>query len=275
MPFTVGADGARIHYEVAGRADGEPLLLIQGLGADLKGWAAQRYALGRQFRLVLVDNRGAGGSDKPEGPYDLEVMAADAVAVLDAEGIDAAHVMGASMGGVIAQILAVRHPDRVRSLVLSCTACHHHDWRVELLEGWADLAEEKGMRALTAEAIRWLVGPRHHVRFRVPFGLLGPLVLNLPAHAFAAQARAITSMSDDVREELRFIRVPTLVIVGTQDILTPLPDSEELAELIPGAQLSVISGAAHGLMIEAANAFNERVLAFLDQVAQIEDIEAA
>jgi 3-oxoadipate enol-lactonase len=274
MPFTLGRDGARVHYEVAGRTDGEPLLLIQGLGVDMKGWAAQRYALGRRYRLLLVDNRGAGGSDKPTGTYDLEVMANDAVAVLDAEGIERAHVLGASMGGVIAQIIGVRHPDRVRSLVLACTACHHHRWRVELLEGWADLAEEKGMRALTGEAIRWLVGPRHNVRFRVPFGLLGPIVLNIPAHAFAAQARAIVAMSDDVRDELVRIEVPTLVIVGTQDILTPLPDSEELAELIPGAELSIISGAAHGVMLEAANAFNERVLAFLDRVAVVKDAAA-
>ena len=274
MPFTEGVDGARIHYEVAGRPDGEPLLLIQGVGADLKGWAAQRYALGRRHRLLLVDNRGAGGSDRPEGAYDLEVMASDAVAALDAEGIDSAHVMGASMGGVLAQIIVVRHPHRVRSLVLACTACHHHEWRVELLEGWAELAETRGMRALTGEAIRWLVGPRHHVRFRLPFGLLGPLVLNLPAHAFAAQARAITAMSDEVRDELRHVAVPTLVIVGSQDILTPLADSDELAELIPGAELSVIPGAAHGLMIEAANAFNERVLDFLVRVTDA-TVEAA
>jgi 3-oxoadipate enol-lactonase len=271
MPFTEGTDGARIHYEIAGRRDGEPLLLVQGLGADLKGWAAQRYALGRRFRLLLVDNRGAGGSDKPEGPYDLEVMAADAVAVLDAEGLDSAHVVGASMGGVIAQLVAVNHPTRVRSLVLSCTACHHHDWRVELLESWAELAESRGMRALTGEAIRWLIGPRHHMRFRVPFGLLGPLVLNIPAHAFAAQARAIVAMRDDVREELRGVDVPTFVIVGSQDILTPMADSEELAELIRGAELSVVPGAAHGVMIEAANAFNDRVLDFLDRVSEAVD----
>ena len=274
MPFTTGGDGARIAYEVGGRTDGEPLLLIQGLGADSKGWAAQRYALGRRHRLLVVDNRGAGGSDKPEGPYDLEVMAQDALAVLDAEGIESAHVVGASMGGVIAQIIAVRSPERVRSLVLSCTACHHHAWRVELLESWAELAETRGMRALAGEAIRWLVGPRHHVRFRVPFGLLGPLVLDIPAHAFAAQARAIIAMSDDVREELRFVAVPTLVIVGTQDILTPVADSEELAELIPGAELSVVPGAAHGLMIEAANAFNDRVLEFLDRATRWQPVTA-
>lgn len=275
MPFTLAGDGTRIHYEVSGRADGEPLLLIQGLGADMKGWAAQRYALGRRYRLVLVDNRGAGKTDKPVGPYDLEVMANDAVAVLDAEGIEVAHVIGASMGGVLAQIIAVRHPQRVRSLVLACTACRHHTWREELLEGWAELAETRGMRAFTGEAVRWLVGPRHHARFRLSFGLLGPLVLNIPAHAFAAQARAILRTSDELRDELRNVRVRTLVIVGTQDILTPVCDSEELVELIPGAELSVVTGAAHGLMIEAANAFNDRVLAFLGTVVEIPDLEAA
>lgn len=271
MPFTHALDGTQIRYELSGRDDGEPLLLIQGLGVDMKGWAAQRYALGRRFRLYLVDNRGAGRSDKPDGPYDLEVMAGDALAVLDAEGVASAHLVGASMGGVMAQIIAVRHPDRVRSLVLACTACQHHQWRVELLRGWADLAESNGMRALTNEAISWLVGPRHNVRFRVPFGLLSPLVLNIPAHAFAAQARAIVAMSDDVRDELRKIDVPTLVIVGTQDILTPLADSEELADVIPDAELTIVPGAAHGLMIEAANAFNDRVVAFLERVTQVAD----
>jgi 3-oxoadipate enol-lactonase len=271
MPFTDGRNGARIHYEVAGPRDGEPVLLIQGLGADLRGWAAQRYALSRRHRVLLVDNRGAGRSDKPDGIYDLEDMAADAVAVLDAEGIDAAHVMGASMGGVIAQIIAVLHPERVRSLVLACTACHHRPWRVELLESWAVIAEEQGMRSLTREALRWLVGPRHHARFRLPFSFVGPLVLNIPGHAFAAQARAIIAMSDSVREELRRVDVPVLVIVGSQDILTPVSDSEELAELLPGAELSVIPGAAHGVMIEAAGAYNDRVLAFLERVRPVAD----
>lgn len=275
MPFTLTSDGTRIHYEVAGRPDGEPLLLIQGLGVDMKGWAAQRYALGRRYRLVLVDNRGAGQSDKPRGAYDLEAMAADAIAVLDAEHIERAHIMGASMGGVLAQIIAVRRPERVRSLVLACTACRHHEWRVELLDGWADLAESRGMRALTGEAVRWLVGPRHHARFRLSFGLLGPLVLNIPAHAFAAQARAILRTSDELRDQLRYVTAPTFVIVGSQDILTPVCDAEELADLIPGADLSVIHGSAHGLMIEAANAFNDRVLAFLDTVTEQSETEAA
>ena len=268
MPFTTAADGTRVHYEVAGRRDGEPLLMIQGLGVDHRGWAAQRYVLGRRYRLVLVDNRGAGASDKPEErSYDLEVMAGDALAALDAEGIASAHVMGASMGGVISQIIAVRHPHRVRSLVLACTACHHHDWRVELLHGWADIAEARGTRALATTALRWLVGPRLHVRFRLPFGVLAPVVLNIPGHAFAAQARAIVAMSDDVRTELAAVSVPTLVIVGSQDVLTPVADSEEIAELVPGAELVVLTGAPHGLMFEAAAPFNAAVLDFLERAA--------
>jgi 3-oxoadipate enol-lactonase len=265
MPFTCSDHGTRIHYEVAGRDDGEPLLLIQSLGADRRGWALQRFALGRHYRLYLVDNRGAGGSDKPRGPYDLEEMAEEALAVLDAEGIRSAHVLGASMGGVLAQILAVRHPDRVRSLVLACTASRHHDWRRELLEGWAEVAERRGMRTLADRAVRWLVAPRSHRRFHLPFRVLSPFVLNVPAHAFAAQARAILAFPDDIRELLREVRVPTMVIVGSQDILTPLADSEELCELIPHAELHVVGGAAHGLMFEHAGTFNERVLGFLDR----------
>src|SRR5436190_12874226 len=123
MAFTWGADGTRIHYDDFGRRDGEPLLMIQGLGADRRGWLMQRRALGARYRCVALDNRGVGRSDKPPGPYDLSVMAADAVAVLDDAGIERAHVIGASMGGVITQIIGVMHADRVRSLTLACTAC--------------------------------------------------------------------------------------------------------------------------------------------------------
>ena len=138
MKTVVADDGVRISYDVWGRRDGEPVLLIQGLGTDSRGWALQRMALGRRYRCFAPDNRGTGLSDKPPGPYSLDQMARDAIAVLDAEGVDRAHVVGASMGGVIAQIIGVLHPERTRSLVLACTACHHHPWRVELLNEWAE-----------------------------------------------------------------------------------------------------------------------------------------
>jgi 3-oxoadipate enol-lactonase len=267
--FTRSADGTRLHFDVVGLPGREPVLMIQGLGADKTGWLLQRLAFAPHFRTVAFDNRGAGRSDKPFGPYDLASMADDAVAVLDAAGVERAHVVGASMGGAIAQLVAVRHPERVRSLVLACTACRHHPWRRELLAEWAAIANERGMAELSRRALRWLVGPRSLRRFWPALGALGPLALRVPPHAFAAQVRALLDTDDSLRFELPTIAVPTLVVVGNQDILTPRGDSEELAELIPGAELAVIAGAAHGLMVEHATTFNSLVLDFLRRASAV------
>ena len=165
MAFTRAADGTGLHFDALGLPGREPVLMIQGLGADKTGWVLQRFAMAPHFRTIALDNRGAGRSDKPFGLYHLDEMADDAVAVLDAAGVERAHVVGASMGGAIAQVLAVRHPERVRSLVLACTACRHHDWRRELLAEWAAIANERGMAELSRRAMRWLVGPRSLRRF--------------------------------------------------------------------------------------------------------------
>lgn len=255
-----------MHYTVSGRRDRETVLMIQGLGADSRGWVRQRRAFGAQHHVIVFDNRGVGRSDKPEGPYDLNVMAADAVSVLDAAGVGSAHVMGASMGGAIAQILAVRHADRVRSLILACTACQHHPWRRELLARWATVAAEQGMAACSHEAFRWVAGPRSTQRLWLAMGALGALPGRGPSGPFVSQIEAILAMDDDIRFELRGVEAPTLVLVGTQDILTPLGDSEEIAALIPNAELAVVGGGAHGFMVEHAGAFNRTALDFLQRV---------
>jgi 3-oxoadipate enol-lactonase len=265
MPHVSRPDGTKIWFEVFGDPEGEPLLMIQGLGASSRGWIRQRRAFSRQFRCIAFDNRGAGHSDKPEGPYDLSEMAEDALAVLDAAGFETAHIMGASMGGVIAQILAVLHPDRVRSLVLACTACHHHEWRRELLAEWAQTAQEKGMRHVAGRSLRWIIGSRMRRRLELPASLLWPLIAAAPAHAFVSQVEAILNADDTLREELRTLRVPTLVITGSQDILTPVGDAEELAEVIPGAELVIVPGGAHAVMVDKAPAFNDAVLSFLER----------
>jgi 3-oxoadipate enol-lactonase len=267
MPEVVVADGTKIAYSAWGRRDGTPVLLVQGLGIESRGWALQRGAFGRRHRCIAVDNRGTGGSDAPAGPYDLSIMANDAIAVLDAAGIERAHVVGASMGGVIAQIIGVMHPERVRSLTLACTSCRHHDWRRELFAEWAVAVGEHGMGALVEDdGMRWLIGPRLHRRFGVFVNVLARVLMQTPPHAFIAQVDAILNARDELRMELPSITVPTLVITGSQDTLTPLGDAEELAELIPASQLYVLRGAAHGLMAEAPNAFNDVVVRFLDDV---------
>src|SRR3954464_13155021 len=272
-------DGMTIHYDVFGRRDGMPLVMIQGLGTDSRGWALQRLAMGRQFRCITIDNRGVGRTGPAPEPYSLERMALDVVAVLDQEQIERAHIMGASMGGVIAQILGVLHPDRTRSLVLACTACRHHEWRGELLqegvgerfEEWVEAVDKGGMAALGDEALQWLVGPRLRRRFGIWLNLIARVGWQQAPGTFIAQVHAILDAPDELRFELEHIRVPVLVITGSQDALTPLGDAEELAEFIPHARLEVISGAAHGLMAEAPNGFNEAVLRFLADVDAAED----
>jgi 3-oxoadipate enol-lactonase len=264
-------DGMTIHYDVFGRRDGTPLVMIQGLGTDSRGWALQRLAMGRQFRCITIDNRGVGRTGPAPEPYSLERMALDVIAVLDQEQIERAHVMGASMGGVIAQIIGVLHPERTRSLVLACTACRHHEWRRELFEEWAEAVSRGGMAALGDESLQWLVGPRLRRRFGIWLNLIARVVLQQAPGTFVAQIRAILDAPDELRNELVKIRVPVLVITGSQDSLTPLGDAEELAELIPHARLEVISGAAHGLMAEAPNGFNEAVLRFLTEVDAADD----
>src|SRR3954466_14943917 len=191
MPDTGAADGTKIAYSAWGRRDGTPVLMIQGLGMDGRAWGLQRGAFGRRHRCLAPDNRGTGDSDAPPGPYDLSEMARDAIAVLDAEGIDRAHVVGASMGGVIAQIIGVLHPQRTRSPVLACTACRHHEWRRELLQEWADAVDEGGMAALGDEALEWLIGPRLRKRFGIWLNLLARIVLQQPPEPFIAQVGAI------------------------------------------------------------------------------------
>lgn len=278
MTYVRTTDGARIHYSVTGRPGAPPILFVQGLGADKHGWDLQRVATAAQYRAVALDNRGAGRSDKPHGAYSLEQMADDAIAVLDHAGVDTAHVVGASMGGAISQIIAVKYPERLRSLTLACTAARNHPWREELLASWRDAALERGIGAMGHEAARWVIGPRSFRRLLPAIGWLGPLALGRPAHAFAAQCDAILSVGDldpAYVERLADIAVPTLVLVGNQDILTPRSDSEELAERIPTAELVVISGAAHGFMIEHAPVFNRVLLEFLGRAERALQARAA
>lgn len=270
MPYAVANDGVRIHYEVTGLTKRAPVLLVQGLGAEKNSWNLQRAALALRHRTIALDNRGAGRSDKPTGSYTLEQMADDAIAVLDHAGIASAHIVGLSMGGAISQIIALKYPQRVRSLTLVATACRNHQWREELLASWAKVAEEEGMTSLGKEAARWMIGPRSFRRVLPALGWLGPLQLFNPAGAFVSQVQAILTTDErDLHDDLAQISCPTMVVVGNQDILTPRGDAEEIASLIPTAELVIISGGAHGLHIEHATTFNRILKDFLARAERV------
>ncbi len=266
MPHVHAADGTSIHYDNFGRTDGEPLVMIMGLAVDRWGWVRQRVSLGRRFRCIAIDNRGSGLSDKPAGRYDLVTMVDDVCAVLDAEGIESAHVMGYSLGGVISQGMGVLRPDRVRSLVLASTACRVQAWRHDLMSEWVELLETGGVSAFARENLRWIAAARY-VRWVAPIApLFAPLMVRAPKQGVAGQIAVITDIDEAMTDQLGEITVPTLIVVGSQDILTPVADSEEIKHRIPHATLKVISGAAHGLVVTRASAFNRAVSDFHTEV---------
>lgn len=258
------SDGLMLSYDRFGRSDGMPVIMIPGLGADSRNWAMQRLPLGRRYRCISIDNRGTGSSERPEHSFSILRLARDVLDVMDAEGIERAHIMGASMGGVIAQVLAITAPERVHSLVLACTACRHHEWRRELFAHWSQLVRERGMQAMAESELEWLIGPRLRRRFGIWINILARMVLQTDPAVFVKQVDALLALPDDTRLGLAAVQQPTLVITGSQDTLTPVGDAEELAELLPHARLTIVSRAAHGLMVETPNAFNDSVLEFLD-----------
>src|SRR2546425_3248297 len=149
----VRVNGIQIFYEEAGR--GEPLILIMGFGADHLAWAFQVRALAARYRVVTFDNRGAGQSDAPEPPYTIHTMADDTAGLMDALGLESAHVVGASMGGMIAQELALAHPARVRSVHLACTAARPDAHMKALLTAWRDMRTALTREAMVRAMMLW------------------------------------------------------------------------------------------------------------------------
>ena len=237
----------RVHYEESG--EGEPLLLIAGLGGHVVDWGEEVPArLSRSFRVIRFDNRGAGRTDHPEGPYRIAQMAADAAGVLDALGVETAHVFGVSMGGMIAQHLALDAPERVRRLVLGCTQPGGSQAIPATPEVLAHLVPDPRLDAFEA---RWraqvILHPeqyrREHEEELRDYVRRG-LEFRAPLRAFQAQLDAIVR-THDVMERLHRIRAPTLVLTGTEDLLIPPANSRLLARHIPGARLLEIPGAGH------------------------------
>jgi 3-oxoadipate enol-lactonase len=259
------SDGTDIHYHVWGAPHKPALLLLQGLGCDAHGWIFQRLALARHYRCIALDNRGVGKSGAPAGPYSIEQMARDAVTVLDAEGVARANVMGISMGGVVSQLLAIKYPERVNSLVLAATAGRHHGWRIQLLARWQYLAVRYGMTKVAMAVVPWFVGTRARQLLGPTAALTVRALLPNSPRAFASQIEAILEVPDELREHHARVDVPTCLIVGGLDRLTPPEDSLELAKRLPRGGLTVIPEVGHALIAEAPRQFNHAVLSFLSR----------
>ena len=262
MP-TAKVDDIQLYYEEQGH--GEPLLLIMGLGASIMGWSEQIPTFSREVRVIAFDNRGAGRSDKPAVRYTIALFADDTAGLMDALGIESAHVYGQSMGGFIAQELALRHPQRVRTLVLGSTSCGGRQTIVGSPENLAIMgmmntlspreAAEKGLLILYSEEfIR-----RHHDALIERS--LREAELRPPPDAFGRQVQA--AIRHETFGRLPDIRCPTLVITGSDDKVVPADNSRILAQRIPGAELAILPDAGHGYLVEKAAESNAIVLEFL------------
>jgi 3-oxoadipate enol-lactonase len=239
-----------VHYEVHGRADAPPLLLIMGMGFSSRAWQALPAELARDFRVIQLDNRGTGRSTGRGGLYRTRHLADDAAAVLDAAGVESAFVFGISMGGMIAQELALRHPRRVRALALGATFAGHLRSRKPSLATGLDLlrAVGGGQRAPRAVVARLLVSAEHFAANPDAFGSWLRGAEHVPLSTAFGQLAAV--VSHEASRRLGQLRVPTLVITGDQDRLVPPANSRQLARLIPGARLLELPGAGHVFPVE-------------------------
>ena len=256
----IDANGIAMRYELEGPADAPVVLFSNSLGTRLEMWDAQMPALTQRFQALRYDSRGHGESAAPPGPYTIELLAADALGLLDALGIERAHFCGLSKGGMVGQVLGAQHGGRLISLTLCSTACHmeaKHLWDERI-----KAAQEQGMAALADAVVeRWFT-PEFRAEPSILVERVRQMVLNTPAHGYAACCAAIRDM--DLREAITSIRVPTQIIVGAADPATPPAKAEEIHERIPGSRLEVIPDAAHLLNIEQDVAFDASLRAFLD-----------
>lgn len=265
MPIT-NANGIDLYYEVHG--EGEPLLLIMGLSLNSKSWFRTIPALSEQYKVIVFDNRGVGRSGKPNTPYSIELMAEDARAVLDAAEIESAHVYGISMGGMIAQRLTLKYPERVKSLILGCTTSGGEKHVQPSLEVSMHMAS-RGSSTATPEEVAWATAPiiysqeflENH-RNLVAEDIEKRIEMPILPYAYILQLQAC--LAHDTYDEIHQIKVPTLVIHGDADRLVPYENGTTLAEKIPNAEFLTVKGAGHIYPTEACDLVNSKVLDFLN-----------
>jgi 3-oxoadipate enol-lactonase len=247
-----------IHYELAGPDDAPVLVLSHALGTDLTLWDQQVEVLRGSFRIIRFDTRGHGKSAAPREPYTLSLLAFDIVTLLDELGVSRVHFCGVSMGGLIGQYLAVHHPERIASLVLSNTAA-----KIGNSEKWdrrIELVAEAGMSAVFEEVLNgWFSAPFRDLHPPIVDSLAGVLKATAP-EGYIGCCQALRDA--DLRQHLERVKSPTLVIAGTEDQAIPMASAQFLQEKIPDSQLIQLR-CAHLACAEAAAEFTDELNRFL------------
>lgn len=253
---------AQIWWQADGT--GAPVLLIAGLGSPSDMWYRLLPALTGRYRAIRFDNRGTGRTGVPPGPYPIEVMAADATAVLDAAGETRAHVIGASLGGLIAQELTLAYPDKVRSLVLACTTAGGP----EAVQTPGQQLLESGGKPPPPEVVIPLAYAATTPRERIDEDLKMRMRHPTTPEGFLNQLAGARAYAGSY-PRLGQIDVPTLIIHGTEDRLMDPRNAQMLARGMPHARIELLKGAGHVLITDELQQTAELILGFLDEVSDI------
>jgi len=250
MPFCT-ASSLRIHYHLHGR-QGPPLILITGLSSDLKWWERLIPELEKDFQVITFDNRGAGLTDKPGGKYSIPMFADDTVKLLDTLGIPEAHIFGVSMGGMVAQELALRAPHRIGRLALGCTHCGGKGFFLPPMKVLKEMttSKRKSSKDNATQTIRMQFSPefRKNNPDLVQAMIRHHLDHQPPDEASNQQFWAV--WGHDCYDRLQDIRAETLILAGEADVLIPRENVDVLLSRIPRSRLVTLPGCGHAFFIE-------------------------
>jgi aminoacrylate hydrolase len=263
MPFAEVALGGRIHYEVAG--SGAPVLLVAGIGGSAGYWKPQVDAFAARFRLVLHDHRGTGQSSKDRIEYSVELMTDDMIGVMDALGIESAHIVGHSTGAAMAQDMAMRYPSRIRSAVMYAGWAHRDAYFQRCFDVRKQVLLDSGPLAYVRTTPLFLMPPWYVSRNIARLEADEPAAAAAfpPAEIMASRIDAICAYGPG--EALAAVRCPTLVACARDDQLTPAFYSEEIARLIPHARLHLFATGGHAVSQTLPEVFNQCVIPYLEQ----------
>jgi 3-oxoadipate enol-lactonase len=256
-------NGVGIRYEIEGPKEAPFVVLSHSLASSLELWDLQMAVLRENFRVLRFDTRGHGGSLDPPGPYSIEMLAADLIGLLDLLGIERTHFAGISMGAMIGQVFACRHPDRLNRLVLCSTTCRSDPGAAPMWEERIRVAQTKGIEALVPEILkRWL---SDHFRRDEPelTEKIREMILATSVNGYVGCSQAIRSF--DICDELDKVKAPTLIIAGRMDESTPVSAAMAIQERIKNCEFAVMPGALHLCNIEAAESFNQALASFLEK----------